>query len=88
MEAIATRKDGSRWYPTFVEVLDKAKCIACGRCYKSCPSGVMELDSYEDDEENEINFMKLVNDANCIGCKVCAGVCPRGCFEHSAAAAS
>lgn len=80
------RKNGDPWMPKFVQSLDKEKCIACGRCYKACPSGVMDLDSYEDDEDNEINYMKLEDDGNCIGCQVCSTVCPKGCFEHAEAA--
>ena len=78
----AKRKNGTDWVQVFVSALDAAACIACGRCYKACPSGVMELDYTEDDEENEIGFMKLVDDENCIGCQVCSKVCPKHCFSH------
>lgn len=78
------RKNGSAWEPKYIVSLDKKKCIACGRCFKGCPAGVMELSSEEDDEDNEIMFMELVNDGACIGCKSCGLVCPKGCFEFAA----
>ncbi|MFP4333147.1 MAG: ferredoxin III, nif-specific [Campylobacterales bacterium] len=79
------KKNGSEWVQEFVEALNKEDCIACGRCYKACPSGVMTLEEDEDEDGEDIMFMVIVNDGECIGCKVCAKVCPKGCFEHSAA---
>jgi Nif-specific ferredoxin III len=76
------RKNGETWEPKYVLSLDAKKCIACGRCYKGCPFGVMDLSSEEDDEGNEIMYMQFVSDQNCIGCKSCAMVCPKGCFTH------
>jgi Nif-specific ferredoxin III len=83
MPATSIKKNGSAWEPKFIISLDKKKCIACGRCYKGCPSGVMQLQSEEDDEENEIMFMEMINDGECIGCKSCAMVCPKACFVHA-----
>jgi len=80
--AVSYKKNGSQWVPKFIVSLDAKKCIACGRCFKGCPSGVMELSSVEDDEDNEIMFMQIVKEGECIGCKSCAMVCPKGCFEH------
>jgi Nif-specific ferredoxin III len=79
------KKNGSEWVQEFIESLNKEDCIACGRCYKACPSGVMTLEEDEDEDGEDIMFMVIVNDGECIGCKVCAKVCPKGCFEHSAA---
>lgn len=83
----AKTKGGGEWIQKFVVSLDAQKCIACGRCYKSCPSSVMTLFEEEDEDGEEKKFMKLVNDENCIGCMVCAKVCPKGCFSHEAMAA-
>lgn len=77
-----TRKDGTEWTPEFVSELDKEKCIACGRCFKSCPQGVFNLEEDEDDEGNEINFMVIENDELCIGCKTCSKVCGQNALSH------
>jgi Nif-specific ferredoxin III len=80
--AMARTKGGGEWVQKFVENLDKEKCIACGRCYKACPSSVMTLTEEEDEDGDEQKYMILVNAENCIGCLVCSKVCPKGCFEH------
>ena len=38
-----TLPSGATWTPTFVAELDEEKCIGCGRCFKVCPRGVLEL---------------------------------------------
>ncbi len=81
---MAMKKNGTEWIQEFVSSLNSGDCIACGRCYKACPTNVMTLKCEEDDEGEEHNFMVLVNDGECIGCKVCAKVCPKGCFSHAA----
>ncbi len=80
--AMARTKGGGEWVQKFAESLDKEKCIACGRCFKACPSSVMTLTEEEDEDGDEHKYMILVNAENCIGCLVCAKVCPKGCFEH------
>ncbi len=84
---MAKTKGGGDWVQNFVMSLDKDKCIACGRCYKACPSSVMTLDEEEDEDGDDRKFMKLVNDLNCLGCMACSKVCPKGCFEHKPMAA-
>jgi Nif-specific ferredoxin III len=84
---VAMTKGGGAWVQKFVEELNKENCIACGRCYKACPSSVMTLHEEEDEDGDDVKFMKLVNDENCIGCMVCSKVCPKGCFTHLAKAA-
>ena len=84
---MARTKGGGEWVQKFVMSLDKDNCIACGRCYKACPSSVMTLHSEEDEDGDEVKFMVLVNDENCIGCLACSKVCPKGCFKHEAISA-
>ena len=78
----AKTKGGGEWVQKFVETLDKDKCIACGRCFKACPSSVMTLTEEEDEDGDEVKYMILVNAENCIGCMVCSKVSSKGCFEH------
>lgn len=80
------KKNGKEWIQEFVVSLNAEDCIACGRCYKACPSDVMTLTEEEDEDGDERMFMILVNDGECIGCKVCAKVCPKDCFEHEKSA--
>jgi Nif-specific ferredoxin III len=86
---------GSVWTPSFVESLNQAKCIGCGRCYKVCPRSVLtlvdradlmdedEIDEYEDLDEDNTQVMTIANGADCIGCEACSKVCPKKCFTHS-----
>lgn len=83
--ATLLKKNGKEWIQEFVTELNKEDCIACGRCFKACPSNCMTLIEEEDEDGDEKMVMVLVNDGECIGCKVCAKVCPKGCFSHEAA---
>jgi len=46
-----TLPSGATWTPTFVSKLDDQKCIGCGRCFKVCPRGVLELVGLTEDGE-------------------------------------
>ena len=90
---------GASWTPTFVAALDEARCIGCGRCFKVCPRGVLELvgltdegrripvslDDDDDDEEYEKKVMTIAHQALCIGCTACSRICPKKCYTHAAA---
>lgn len=93
-----TLPSGATWTPTFVAKLDEAKCIGCGRCFKVCPRGVLELvglnadgeyvrveDEDDDDEEYEKKVMTIAHQALCIGCTACSKICPKKCYTHVAA---
>ena len=93
-----TLPSGATWTPTFVAQLDEEKCIGCGRCFKVCPRGVLELvglnedgdyvrvdDDDGDDEEYEKKVMTIAHQALCIGCTACAKICPKKCYTHAAA---
>lgn len=67
-----------------IAVVDKEKCVACGKCVSTCPKSLIELisDSAEyrvqcisNDKGKEI---KMVCDAGCIGCTLCTRVCETG----------
>jgi len=94
-----TLPSGETWTPTFVAALDDQKCIGCGRCFKVCSRGVLELvgltedgervsvniDDEDDDEEYEKKVMTIAHQELCIGCTACAKICPKKCYSHAAA---
>ncbi|MBB5501720.1 ferredoxin III, nif-specific [Paraburkholderia sp. MM5384-R2] len=95
-----TLPSGATWTPTFVNRLDEEKCIGCGRCFRVCPRGVLQLvalnengahvaldgdDEDEDDDEYEKKVMIIVHRELCVGCTACAKICPKKCYTHAAA---
>ena len=95
--ATVTMPDGRSWTPRFVQSIDEEKCIGCGRCFRVCGRGVLQLAGYtedgsligldsdddEDDEEYEKKVMTVANQLNCVGCEACAKICPKNCYTHS-----
>jgi Nif-specific ferredoxin III len=95
-----TLPSGSTWTPTFVSELDDKKSIGCGRCFKVCPRGVLELvgltedgeripmrldDDEDDDGEYERKVMTIAHQELCIGCTACSKICPKKCYIHKSA---
>ena len=90
-----TLPSGETWTPEFVQSIDEIKCIGCGRCFRVCSRGVLELvgldeegqrisvDPDDDDEEYEKKVMTLAHPELCIGCKACAKICPKKCYTHA-----
>jgi Nif-specific ferredoxin III len=79
------------WIPQFVQDINYAKCIGCGKCFKACGRNVLLLQAMneegefvdEDEEESERKVMTIVNPDNCIGCQACSRVCPKNCYTHA-----
>jgi Nif-specific ferredoxin III len=79
------------WIPQFVQDINYAKCIGCGKCFKACGRNVLLLQAMneegefvdEDEEESERKVMTIVNPDNCIGCQACSRVCPKNCYNHA-----
>ncbi|CAD5371962.1 Ferredoxin-3 [Rubrivivax sp. A210] len=93
-----TMPSGESWTPQFVQSIDEIKCIGCGRCFRVCPRGVLELvglddegqrvgldPDADDDEEYEKKVMTVAHPELCIGCTACAKICPKKCHSHAAA---
>jgi Nif-specific ferredoxin III len=67
-------------------------CIGCGRCYKVCGRGVMELKGIDEEgnlvaiEDEDLEFerkiMTVVDAGSCIGCAACHRACPKDCQTH------
>ena len=94
-----TLPSGETWTPSFVASLDDETCIGCGRCFKVCSRGVLELvgmtedgeritvdvDGDDDDEEYEKKVMTIAHQELCIGCTACSKICPKKCYTHATA---
>jgi Nif-specific ferredoxin III len=46
-----TMPSGESWEPKFVQNINEETCIGCGRCFKVCPRGVLELVGLNDEGE-------------------------------------
>jgi Nif-specific ferredoxin III len=87
-------RDGRSWQPSYLLAINPVTCIGCGRCFKVCGRGVMELKGIDEDgrlvalsdedEDAEIErkIMTLVDAGACIGCAACARACPKDCQTH------
>lgn len=67
-----------------VAVVDKEKCVACGKCVAECPKHLIELIPYSAKHAVQCSShakgkdVKLVCDTGCIGCGICAKQCEAG----------
>ena len=64
-----------------VAVVDKEKCVACGKCVATCPKGLIELVPYKAEHLVQCSShdkgpaVKKVCTASCIGCTLCTKQC-------------
>lgn len=64
-----------------IALVDREKCVACGKCVSTCPNNLIELIPYS--AEYKVQCMsndkgkgvKDVCEAGCIGCTLCTKVC-------------
>lgn len=58
-------------------IIDKEKCIGCGRCYVSCFDGGHQAITFTDDHTVKVDGSK------CVGCHLCSLVCPVNAISKS-----
>lgn len=85
-------RDGRAWEPAYLLAINPKTCIGCGRCYKVCGRGVMELKGIDEEgnlvaiEDEDLEFerkiMTVVDAGSCIGCAACHRACPKDCQTH------
>ena len=58
-------------------MIDRERCIGCGRCHISCQDGGHQAITFDDARKPQINGKK------CVGCHLCRLVCPTGAIGVS-----
>ena len=64
-----------------VAVVDKEKCVACGKCIATCPNNLIELipvstvSAVQCSSHDKGKDVKAACEVGCIGCKACTKVC-------------
>ncbi len=58
-------------------MIDRDKCIGCGRCHVSCLDGGHQAITFGEDHKPHINGAK------CVGCHLCSLVCPTGAIGQA-----
>jgi dihydropyrimidine dehydrogenase (NAD+) subunit PreA len=58
-------------------VIDREKCVGCGRCYLSCADGGHQAIEFGGDRKPKVKGSK------CVGCHLCKLVCPVGAITSS-----
>ena len=65
-----------------VAVVDRDKCVACGKCVKICPKHLIEIVPYDNEyfvacsSPEKGKDVKAACSTGCIGCMLCARNCP------------
>jgi NAD-dependent dihydropyrimidine dehydrogenase PreA subunit len=62
------------WFP----IIDREKCVGCGKCVAYCKHGVYELEEKDGKKQPVVK-----NPNNCVVyCNYCDGICPSGAINH------
>lgn len=67
LEPGSTMKYKTGSWRTFRPIIDQAKCIKCGNCWRCCPDAAIFLDN---NEKYKVNY------DYCKGCLICVRECP------------
>jgi len=55
---------------------DEVKCLRCGRCTETCPSGLMPVRIAQALKTNNVDLMEKLYTMDCIECGLCTYICP------------
>ena len=67
-----------------VAVVDKEKCVACGKCVSTCPKALIELIPYKAPQavacssKDKGKDVRVACKTGCIGCMICTKQCETG----------
>lgn len=67
-----------------VAVVDKEKCVACGKCVTTCPKNLIELIPYKAPQavacssKDKGKEVRIACKTGCIGCMICVKQCEAG----------
>lgn len=67
-----------------VAVVDKEKCVACGKCVSTCPKHLIELIPYKSPQavacssKDKGKDVRVACKTGCIGCMICVKQCEAG----------
>lgn len=67
-----------------VAVVEKERCVACGKCIKVCPNGLISFVPYEArtavicNSKEKGKTVKAACTAGCVGCSLCVKACEAG----------
>ncbi len=65
--------------------VDPNKCIACGRCERSCKYEALEFDFTEDTETKQLTEISIRLNQKCVSCGACVDNCPTGALSKKSA---
>ena len=65
----------------YIPVIDKDKCVGCGKCAKVCPIFAMKMEENEIGESGQKKKYAVLDPEICLGCGVCARNCPTGAIQ-------
>lgn len=60
-----------------VSQVDIKRCVACGKCLRTCPFGAIEMVSFRGQDKAH------VIETACQGCGICTSTCPQGAIQLS-----
>ncbi len=70
-----------------IAVVDKVKCVSCGKCVKECPKNLIEIIPYRslyqvvcNSQDKGVDVKKKCT-TGCIGCKLCIKDCPTNAIK-------